>query len=889
MTIAPELVNLSPADAFKYYRDELRWQVYPVHPPTAKVSDAGKAAAVRAWWNYDSRHCDLGRYFQNGRSYNIGLAPKGGLLVIDLDSKSDQGESVRKFLDEHPQIGAIPRQVTRGGVHLLLRCPDLPRWKNSDGKPYHKALVGRINDKVTAELFHCDHQNVVIPPSVHPSGFHYAWERTGEVTEDLWKPMRDLFCFEEPEGPQPKAKKKSGPWHLHFRGELSSLDLVGLLEELGFPAKPIDSDSGKHTLRCPWHAEHTGGKEGGTSTVLWQRDGRRPEFHCSHAHCAERKLKEVLEWAESEDAGIVDRFCTRTRVWEEDQTSLDGRPRILHAIGRLESEVYRDVGQAIGHRHAWFVRAGEVNVIEQVASGFKYSTDPDTQYTVSAHTLGFRVLNGIQAKGNLEKYVEPGILVKSDNGDDDADPEFLPKSFSTDFCAGLIQADQLKEELPLIARILTVALPFRVGDKLIYPRSGYDRRLATYLAPNAPAIQPMALERALKILDRIHSGFCFTNEQSRTHALARLITPFGRALLGWTTRVPLWFYSANRPRAGKDYLHGITLIVYEGIAFEDLPIGRESEETGKRIMAAARSGRRFMHFSNCQIHLQDQYLTAAITNPMLNGRRLGSNDATSDLSIPNEMEFSISANIGLTYREDIEPRLRKIELAFFDEDPNARTFTDKFLHRTVKENRATILSAIAALYDNWALAGFPVGRTSFTSYPEWADIVGGVMTAAGRGDPCLPFHGSYDEGGDLKTEAMRALFAVCHKAFGETWIGKPQIYQCVEKAAEENEALRWLGSLEGTEDARKNQTRLGMFLVQFKNRILGSIQLFADDSAGKSQRRQFRFAQIGLDTLGTLGTFNGSLVTREEINVCHTHDDVCATHVYTRIYVSDPL
>ena len=582
-----------------------------------------------------------------------------------------------------------------------------------------------------------------------------------------------------------------------------------------------------------------------------------------------RKLKEF---------GIVDRFCARARVWEEDQTSPDGRPRILHAIGRLESEVYREVGQAIGHRHAWFVRAGEVNLIESVPSGFKYSVDPETQYTVSAHTLGFRALNGIHAKGNLEKYVEPGILVKTEGGDGDSDPEFLPKSFSSDFCAGLIQSDQLKEELPLIARILTVALPFRVGEKLIYPRSGYDRRLATYLVPNAPPIQPMALEKALQFLDQVHSGFCFTNEQSRTHALARLITPFGRALLGWTTRVPLWFYTANRPRAGKDYLHGLTLIAYEGTAFEDLPIGRESEETGKRIMAAARSGRRFMHFSNCQVHLQDQYLTQALTNPVINGRRLGSNDAASDLSIPNEMEFSISANIGLTYREDFEPRLRKIELAFFEEDPNSRSFPDKFLHRTVREHRSDMLSAIASLYDNWAKVGFPSGKTAFTSYPEWADVIGGVMRAAGLSDPCLPFKGEYDtEGGDYRTAAMTELFKVCHKAFKETLVTKKQVYQCVQEAAETSEILRWFGAFEGTEDARKNQTRLGIHLGRFKGRILGLIRLDINEMAAKSQDRRFSFVPVDPDTSTRSDTSNGSSQAREEIDICgaHNDDDMC--------------
>ena len=327
-------------------------------------------------------------------------------------------------------------------------------------------------------------------------------------------------------------------------------------------------------------------------------------------------------------------------------------------------------------------------------------------------------------------------------------------------------------------------------------------------------------------------------------------------------------------------MRAITFIVYEGHAFEDLPIGKESEETAKRIMAAARSGRRFMHFSNCQEHLQDPYLTQALTNPVINGRRLGSNDASSDLSVPNEIDFSLSANVGHTYREDFEPRMRKIELAYFEEDPNERKFKDKFLHRTVTENRCLVLSAIAALFNHWANQGFPIGRNDFISYPQWAETIGGVMEAAGLGNPCLPFQSSYETGGDLKTAAMTALFRLCFKSFGDAWVTKKQIYQAIEKVtgqedddSSDTEALRWFGPLEDAEEARSNQSKLGRDLRIFKNRILGGIKMVIDESDVRSTRHKFRFQSLGtpqnakiapdlaqnLDTLDTLATSKGPM------------------------------
>jgi hypothetical protein len=147
--------------------------------------------------------------------------------------------------------------------------------------------------------------------------------------------------------------------------------------------------------------------------------------------------------------------------------------------------------------------------------------------------------------------------------------------------------------------------------------------------------------------------------------------------------------------------------------------------------------------------------------------------------------------------------MRQIELAYFDENPNGRRFINKYLHKEIKNSRAEILSALNAIVVNWAKKGFPKGKTAFSSYPEWAEIVGGMMAAAELGDPCLPFKSGYEIGGDLKTEAMTELFRVCHAAFGDNvWVEKPAIYKCVRNAAKDNDALHWFGELGWDNSAR---------------------------------------------------------------------------------------
>jgi hypothetical protein len=125
-------------------------------------------------------------------------------------------------------------------------------------------------------------------------------------------------------------------------------------------------------------------------------------------------------------------------------------------------------------------------------------------------------------------------------------------------------------------------------------------------------------------------------------------------------------FLANRPGAGKDYLNGVEQTLYHGYAFEDSAIAPQaSAETEKRITSALAAGRRSMHFANQQgRYLDDQALIAAITSTVHRSRRLGSNDAAASVEYQNELEFSMSANAGLQWREDVTRRARFIRLAF---------------------------------------------------------------------------------------------------------------------------------------------------------------------------------------------------------------------------------
>jgi Bifunctional DNA primase/polymerase, N-terminal len=249
-----EILNsLSIRDAFLYYRDKLGWNVHPCDPPGSKGPCPGKKPSVQRWWDYDPHDCNLDYFFgSNGHSHNIGLSPRSGLVAVDLDSKADHGKSVRSFVEGHPELLKTPRHVTNGGLHLMFSCRDLPSFSKPDGRPLYEPIKAQLSEAVQAELFHSTHSNLILPPSIHPHGTKYLWESYGIIEEITWEWLHKMFGFRPPEQKQRGRPHKELPWHLQFRGDLRSLDIVAMLDALGHPPTFINAEEEKFAILCPW-------------------------------------------------------------------------------------------------------------------------------------------------------------------------------------------------------------------------------------------------------------------------------------------------------------------------------------------------------------------------------------------------------------------------------------------------------------------------------------------------------------------------------------------------------------------------------------------------------------------------------------------------------------
>jgi DNA polymerase I len=798
--------------------------VYPCNRPNeGRGNERGKKPCFTGWKHWkcsDLTDAIRREYFECEDTSNIGCFINAPRIVVDLDSKPDQGRSVMEWLKGQPALSAVPRERTAGGVHLWFTCPDLPEFYNKRGHPYEKNLVSEISEKVIAELVFCS--NVILSPSRHPEGVSYRWEVGGEVPEISWAQLQEQFGFEAPDAP--KAKKgKEKPWWSAYSGDVRTLDIVELAEELGLHGELLDADKRTHSVRCPWAEEHSdAGREWssrGSDTVVFEGSGdQMPGFHCLHAHCQERDLKEFLAWAESRVKGIVDKNCEVQRVWSKGQRSADGvRPRILlPGIGRPDSVFATEGGQLIGRKHAWFSFADNPVVIRE-----------SVEKTAASAGLRIHMLKPVEAITEVERHVEVGVLRKDEAGDS----VFIPLSMSEASARVFLAAPQLRESLPPLRRVLDVSLPVLMNGSLLYPNPGYDPRFGTFLAADAPDVAYMNIEEARALIlddllgDKDSGGFCWTDDQSKCHAVARVITPFCRGLMGWA-RAPLWIVEANRERCGKDYFAQLPCIMFLGRKVIFAPPTKDSdEEMRKRITTALMANARMVHFANIKGHVRYAALEAATDNTgVWQDRILGGN---SEACLPNEAEFSFSANAGTTWEPDIEGRSRRIRLHFDKEEINSRTFRHPDLHEWVMENRPRLLSACGAFVAEWERQGRPCGPTPFSSFPQWARVVGGIMHACGLGDPCLPHSDASKITGDQHTEAMKTLFAIAFEAFGDRDVKKPEMYDLIRQH-QDGGLLDWVDL-----SSRSGQTSVGRMLTKYNGRELGGIRMVMP-SAGKN-------------------------------------------------------
>jgi DNA polymerase-1 len=829
-SIPPHINTLDRLAAVQFYAGTLGWAIHPLlAPDRGDHHERGKKPLLKGWRGHTASEITpdfLTKYFGNGSNHNIGCVVRPPFIHVDLDSKPDAGASVMAWLATQADLSTVPRERTGGGAHLAFICRDIPE----EVMKAKKAPTCQINDAVSAELY-LDGLNLVLSPSVHKSGHPYSWEVTGDIPEVSWHQLCRWFGFSAPEAKKRGRPGKEKPWWSKWEQDLRTLDLAGVMEEIGSLGECLDPEHNKWSVRCPWEANHTGGVADapGSDTIIFNQPETMPGFKCLHSHCEAKGIKDVIEWAEEQKPGIINSRCANLRAWSPGTTNATGRPRIiLPALGRSNSEFGKELGATIAPALDLFMFSSNVVEIATVPAA-------DDKGAIPGHMIS--TIRPTELVTAVERTVETGVLREDQAGDD----VFIPKSMSEADARITLVSGFFSDCLPRIRRVLDVPVPhFSDDGKLIYPKTGYDERFGTWLNPHAPKLKTMGHSEALRwLLNDLfglpeNGGFWWHDEQARVHALARFITPFCRGLMGWK-RTPLWIFDGNREGCGKDTCADLTHVAYTGRSIVCAPLSKEcDDEMRKRITSALMAGSRFFHLANMKGHVRYASLEAATDNSgVWEDRRLGVSET---LTLPNETEFSFSAN-NATWEPDIERRCRRIRLRFTPEEINSHRYKYPDIKGWVRQHRADLLSAIAALVNEWVRQGCPPGPSPFTSFPEWGQVVGGILHCAGLPDPCLP-HEDSQSSGDQSTRAMREFFKLALGHFGDREVLKKEFQEFIQQDESVHELFDWLDFT-----ARRGMISFGKLVTKFDKRELGGITFRLKQTSKNSGT--YRFFRIG--------------------------------------------
>lgn len=422
----------------------------------------------------------------------------------------------------------------------------------------------------------------------------------------------------------------------------------------------------------------------------------------------------------------------------------------------------------------------------------------------------------------------------------------------------LMSNTKIRESIYPIDRLLKCPMPFLLDGQLVLPNKGYDERFHSFLVKDCPKVELIEVEDAKVLINFLFEEFCFKEPVDKTMAIAALFTPACRGLYSkLTCRTPLFIYLGNREGCGKDYCAGITGIVYEGKAIETTPISTSSqnnnsgEETRKKLTALILTGSRRFHSSNNKGFINNSEFEQILTAEQYKDRILGKTDM---IELANEVDFSLSGNVGLGFTADLARRSRKIRFHYEKENINARSFITPDLHGFVLENRSKILSAIYTLIKAWYDAGMPKGN-NFASFHDWANVVGGIVKYHELGDPCAEVENDdYDtSSGDRETQDMRQFFVYMGSKPLPPMDGylMSQLIDEIENLQNEGEML--FGNYKLNE--RSGRTSMSLKLRKFLDRELGGVTFKILTKSERIAREKYNFTSK-MVTSGNLGNLH---------------------------------
>jgi hypothetical protein len=316
--------------------------------------------------------------------------------------------------------------------------------------------------------------------------------------------------------------------------------------------------------------------------------------------------------------------------------------------------------------------------------------------------------------------------------------------------------------LPVLNRVVTV--PVFTPDGTLQTEPGYHPEAKVFYEPepslNLPGVSlnptDSDIKEARELLSEMLQDFHFESEADRTHAVALALLPFARDLINGPT--PWHMVAASKEGTGKGLLVQVLTAIFEGgLGAAGSPLIQSEEEVRKSILTSLMESRTFIVYDNINHTVDSPSLANALTANYYTDRKLGVSESA---RIRVRNVWAATAN-NPALSNELTRRALLIRIKARDERPDLRTdYTIQNLGEWGIENRGRLVAACLTLIQAWVARGKHRTSDRMGGYTDWASTMGGILQLAGYTD----FLGNI-----VQFRSQTAGAGVAWTAFTEGW------------------------------------------------------------------------------------------------------------------------
>lgn len=759
---------------------------------------------IRAWWH---------------RWPNAMVAcPTGtaiGAWVLDVDSPAEFEAAVGELGLALPNTR---RASTGKGYHLYFKWdPDHPvrnAQRTPKGWPF-PTLPG-------AET-RGDGGYIILPPSLHPAGRTYEWQRDETACE---APDELLHVVTAPRAQRGEVLQREPAQD----GEDTRYGIAALDDEC---QSILDAPAGAQEMALNSAGLKIGALVAGGSLSLRTAKARlvgagiaMPSYNARDpwtpelvATKVDRALSDGASSPRTPPLRVVQSRSSREQASAATPhpASGDGRTVIPVREGALHVTATRAEEALLAAGAPFYVRNGIVRPIVDVVPTFRNRT---------TKVARLKAVDGDMMVDHLSRAVA-FTRSKGKAGEIATDP---PRPV-----AMTILSRDGEWKFPRLAGVITT--PTLRPDGTILAGPGYDEatQLLLLQPPTLPSM-PVAPTKddaadALKKLDELLDEFPFVDAASRSVALSALISPVVRAAM---LTVPLHVTTAPVAGSGKSYIIDLAAAIAIGNRAPVLSAGKTDEETEKRLAGALLKGQPIVSIDNVNGQLGGDLLCQAVERPLVDIRPLGGSDI---ITVDNRAcIYATGNNIHV-----IGDMTRRVIISSLDpnvERPEMRSFRVKPFDM-IAADRGGYIAAALTIARAYALAGYPDELPALASFEDWSRLVRSSLVWLGKADPLDTMMKARDEDPVLKS--LKALFNSWYQAADArayTVAGIKDLAELRDPLGNtvHKELQAALGEMIEDRFDNLNTRKLGRVLGRHNGRIVDGLKLVsAEDSHAKQK------------------------------------------------------